>query len=356
MKTVPKKILIVKPSSLGDIVHALPAVRMLVRRFPDVQIDWVVRPAFAPLLDYFPNIDRKILFRRREMGQWKSFLPEFLAFLRELRREKYDAVLDMQGLLRSAIFTFCARSRTTFGPARSREFGMTLFYRRKIKIGDEWLHAIDRNIALVGDAFGIREEGMSFIPLQGSAKYADRTVELLHDEGISSGDTLFGVIPGANWPSKSFPAEFFAACIDGIANMRPDWKFVVFGTDKEAGTVSEIRQKSRLPDDRIVSLAGKTGLGELAEALRLMRGVCGGDTGAIHLAAAFGVPTVALYGATRPELTGVRSPRGVILRPEVDCLGCLQRDCPLPENLCYRRIDPAEAARAAVALCDGEER
>ncbi len=346
-----ERILIIKPSSLGDIVHALPAARLIVRHIPDVVIDWVVTPAFAELVDYCPNLGRKIIFRRREMGRIKTFLPVFYHFLRDLRSEKYDAVIDLQGLLRSAIFSFCAKSELAFGPAKSREFGMSLCYNRHIAIPAGTMHAIERNLAMVAKAFGWDDRALDFSPLQVKESAASSARSLLNSCFAAADDTLFGIVPGANWPSKCWPEDFYAAYLREVAKLRPAWKFVFFGTAKELPMIVDIVKKSGLPPQKCLSLAGKTGVDVLAEALRLMKCVCGGDTGAIHLAAAVGTPTVSLYGSTRPALTGVRARSNLTLTPEIPCLGCLKRICPLPENLCYRGIDPVSAARQSVELC-----
>lgn len=351
MEKQPERILIIKPSSLGDIVHALPAARMIVRHIPDVVIDWVVTPAFAELVDYCPNLGRKILFHRREMGKIKSFLPVFYHFLRDLRREKYDAVIDLQGLLRSAVFSFCARSTLAFGPAYSREFGMSLGYNRHIVIPTGTTHAIERNLTMVAKAFGWDDRVVEFSPLPEKEDAALSARTLLNFYGAAAGDALFGIIPGANWQSKCWPADFFAAYLKETVKLRPALKFVFFGTAKELPMIVEIIRKSGLPAEKCLSLAGKTGVAVLAEALRLMKCVCGGDTGAIHLAAAVGTPTVSLYGPTRPELTGVRAPRNLTLTPKIPCLGCLKRICPQPENLCHIGIDPVWAARQSIELC-----
>ncbi len=352
MENKAKRILIIKPSSLGDIVHALPAARLIVRHMPDVVIDWVVTPAFAELVDYCPNLGRKIIFHRREMGKVKSFLPVFWRFLHDLRQEKYDAVLDLQGLLRSAIFTFLSRSSVTYGPAQSREFGMSLGYNRHIAIPPDTTHAIERNLTFVAKAFGWDDRTLDFLPLPKKEDAAQSARSLLNLCGAKENDKLFGIIPGANWASKCWPAEFFAEYIQTMASLRPAWKFVFFGTAKELPSIVEIIQKSGLPVERSLSLAGKTGVAELAEALRLMCGVCGGDTGAIHLAAAVGTPTISLYGPTRPELTGVLAPNNLTLQPKLNCTGCLKRVCPLPENLCFTGIDPVTTAQKSVELCE----
>ena len=156
-----KRILIIKPSSMGDVLHAFPAVNGLLQSLPEVEVDWVIHPAFEELLDYLPVSGRRILFKRKELGSVKTFFREFPALVRELRKERYDAVLDLQGLLRSAFLGFLTRSPRRYGPAEIKEKAAKCFYTSLLHWKAETTHALEKNCDMIC-ANSLRREGSGF--------------------------------------------------------------------------------------------------------------------------------------------------------------------------------------------------
>ena len=149
------RILVIKPSSFGDIVHLFPALAMMRDKFPEAELDFVVNPEFVPLLGYSPfPVSRKIIFERRKIAGVR-FLPELLALRRELRREKYDVVIDFQGLFRSGYITSLCRAKIKAGFAGARERSAEIFYNRRIAVSGS--HAVERYAALVSKLFEISE-------------------------------------------------------------------------------------------------------------------------------------------------------------------------------------------------------
>ena len=146
-----KRFLIVKPSSLGDIIHAFPAVSMLAAKYPDAQIDWLAVPAFAPVVKYHPAVDHVILFHRKEMGRVSKFPGAFLSLFSDIRKNRYDAVIDLQGLLRSALIARMAKAKTVAGPAETREALSKVFYKYKMDSGDSCRHAVCKNMSMMAE-------------------------------------------------------------------------------------------------------------------------------------------------------------------------------------------------------------
>ena len=140
-------ILVVKPSSLGDIFHAFPAVEMLRRHWPEAKIDWLVRSEFTPVLEFYPHIRRTIEFHRRDFNNPLNFPGTLKKIVKDLRREQYDMVIDFQGLMRSAFFTFCARTERRIGFAKPREPLAGIFYNIKQQIPPQSIHAVARLLA-----------------------------------------------------------------------------------------------------------------------------------------------------------------------------------------------------------------
>ena len=337
-----RRILIVKPSSLGDVFHVFPAVAQLAGLFPEARFDWLIHPAFAEALDYAPTpIDRRIFFRRRELGRIGTFLPEFLELWRELRQERYNYIFDFQGLLRSSLCARLARGRV-IGFARPRERMARWFYHNYCKVNLR-LHAVRRNQLLVERCF---QTGLMNLKcsLPRVDAYASSLEGKLSRLGVPPEAPLVAVSPGARWESKVFPAELFGQVIQLAARMVPEAYFVLAGAPADRAQADQIRHCC--DSGHVVSLAGATGLGELIELIRRSRVLLSNDSGPVHIAAAAGVPVVCFYGPTNPKLTGPFGDIHTILqRADLECIGCLRRHCRKTETECHR-IDPARAATA----------
>lgn len=339
-----RRILIVKPSSLGDIFHVFPAVARLHELFPGAKFDWLVNPTFAEAVDYSPApIDRKIIFPRRELSRLNTMLPAFLELARQLRQEPYDYVFDFQGLFRSALFARIARGRVV-GFARPREPVARCFYHHTCKVNLR-LHAVRRNQLLIERFFGTGAMRTRFqLPSNPvNARQLDAKLERL---GLSADAPIVGVSPGARWTSKMFPADLFADVIRLTAEKHPEMSFVLMGAPADQKLAETIRHLANTPN--VYSLAGSTNLGELVELINRCQAMLANDSGPVHIAAAAGVPVVCFYGPTNPNLTG---PFGdihtIFQRNDLACIKCMHRQCSLVTTECHN-IDPAAAA---AALC-----
>lgn len=303
--TAIKSLLIIKPSSLGDIVHALQIVQTVAAEMPECRITWVVRDRFAPLVQAAPFIHEVILFRRKEgwRGVW--------AVMKALRQRTFDAVWDMQGLLRSGLMTFAARAPQKWGRRDSRE-GASLFYNQRIELpaGSGPHHAI--------------------AVLQGFARTLGLADEIRYPLALRSG-------PSFSW------ASFFAD--------DPRLNFVIFtdsrGAGKEwrgfdalthliwkeipgsrvawcAGTPTA--PSGEIPADRFLNLTGCP-LDEMIALARQSSVFIGNDSGPMHLSAASGNRVLAIFGPTSPLRFGpwpVGSPRTQAVVAPGGCLADLK--------------------------------
>ena len=342
-----KRILIVKPSSLGDILHAFPAAAMLSEAMPGVKLDWLVHPSFAKLLDYMPCVDRAILFKRSELGELRTFAPNMRELLEELRRESYDAVIDLQGLIRSASIAFLAKSKRKVGHAHPKEPLAKLLYNERIDVPASITHAADRNTALICSFLGRPFESRDF-QLPVNTKNMEGAAKALSLAAGAVPKPLVGLIPGARWDTKRWPPEFFAKLSSEMASTRPELSFAIFGAPSDMSLAKAIISATD-GKARIFDMTGRTSIGELAEALRLCSVAISNDSGPMHVAASVGTPLVALFGPTEPTLTGPRSDgKAVIMSPNIDCIGCMKRYC--QKGLCHVSVDSSNAAAAALDL------
>ena len=348
-----RRFLIVKPSSLGDILHAFPAVEALRKAYPDAVLDWVVNPAFAGLLDYMPGIERRILFRRKELGSLRTFFPAFFSLWKEIRKNRYDAVIDLQGLMRSALTARLARARKYYGPASGKENLAKLCYNVKLSYPPDVFHAVERNCAMICGIPCVNSADPHYeLPVLAAKKQSAE--QLLADAGFVRGKEtrLIAVAPGARWETKQWPPEFFAEVMRGIAEKRNGALFLLLGSRGE--TLLAEKVKNAAGEITIFDLCGKTDLGELVELIRMSDLLLCNDSGPMHIAAAAGTPLLAFFGPTYPELTGPYCERKKVFQPELDCIKCFRKYC--QHTSCHRSISAGEVVDSALELTERNEK
>jgi len=299
MSAVYENILLIKPSSLGDIVMALPALSSLRRSFPRARISWLVRPEFAPLIEGHPHLDEIILFDRKFLANaWHSpaALKALLSLIQRLRRGRFDAVLDLQGLFRTASLAWLSGCRKRFGPVWRREFAHW-FYSTTVAPRLEWVHVIDYYFKLI-EAMGGRDLRAAFLlPERPPAATSARN---LLSQQHTDPHCYAVIIPGSAQVSKCWPAERFAALADRLASAH-GLAVVATGSKSEAPMIEQIRSLAQHP---IANLAGQTTLPELVEVLRQAKLVVSNDTGPGHIAAALGRPLVMMFSWSNPLRVG----------------------------------------------------
>lgn len=303
------RVLLIKMSSLGDVVHTLPAVTEAARH--GITFDWVVEEGFAAIPPAHPavNLTIPIAWRRWRRNLFDS-RGELAGFFTRLREHHYDVVLDAQGLLKSAAVGLLANgsSRSGFSRDSAREGAASTFYSNRIPVA-RGQHAIDRLRQLFAAAFAYEldpspaEFGIDAPSLDTSEK---RCV-LLH---------------GTTWPSKHWPQEMWVA----LAGMLTSAGFKVqipWGNDAE---LNRAREVSTGNGDR-VEVLDELSLADLIPVLAGASLAVGVDSGLAHLSAALGVPTVVIYGSTDSQLTGCRGTHVTNLRANFSCAPCLQKEC-----------------------------
>ncbi len=329
----PRNVLIIKPSSLGDVVSALPIPAGIKRSFPDCRVSWLVTPACADILANQGDVDEVILFDRRLYGRMLTSPAAGLAFLkfcRQLKARRFDWVLDLQGLFRSGYMAWQTKAPLRAGFADARE-AAGIFYNRRIACRSE--HTIDRSIELAR-AVGVDARAEDF-HLHVDPAARQKVEALLAGQSVRPGQFVL-LFPGTRWQSKTYPARLWREVAQGLAR---DWPVVL------AGGPAERELCQSLAGPGIVDLAAQTNLRGLSALISLARLVICCDSSANFLSPAVGTPHLVLLGPTRPERTGPYGPLGRMLRPTVDCLGCLRRRC--WHDSCMQWIAPADVISAA---------
>lgn len=302
------RIVVVRLGSLGDLVHALPAVAALRRAYPHATIDWLVDRVHGEFLDLVPVISSVIVLRRPDVAGW-------LEARRELRRRQYDVAIDFQGLIKSALLARLSGAGRVIGFDRgaAREPLASLFYTERVAVGERG-HVIDKNLRLAA-AVGAPVDRREFPLTVPASPAADAVRKMI--------DGPYAVLnPGAAWPNKRWPPERFGAVARWLAERR-GWRSVVLwgpGEEKIAAGVAGASAGTAL-------VAPHTGLADLVAILRDAKLMVSGDTGPTHIAGAVGTPIVSLFGPTTPARNGPWDPRDISLS-RYDACGChYQRQC-----------------------------
>lgn len=334
------KVLILKPSSLGDVIHALPVLRLLKLAHPRSEVHWWINRSLMPLLEADPGIDRLHPFDREGWlgaGPWVSSALT----LRELRAERFDWVIDLQGLLRSAVVAWLARGATTLGLDDHRE-GARAFYDITLTRPNDSTHAVDFNLT-VCRVLGIPVHfDFEWIPER------PRVASAVRERMPAGASSWVALQPGARWDTKRWPCQSFIELVRLMLERTPGVRFAIMGSADEEALAQTIADSA---PESCVNLAGRTSLPEMVEWIRACSVMVTNDTGPMHIAAALGVPSISLFGPTDPSRTGPYGQVDRVLRRPPACAPCFSARCQnVQPLLCLHSITPAEVSEAALAV------
>ncbi|MEO5803196.1 MAG: lipopolysaccharide heptosyltransferase II [Verrucomicrobiota bacterium] len=324
------KILILKPSSLGDVIQALPVLRLLRLHFPKSEIYWWIDSNLSPLLEGDPDLTGTFKFYRR---RWSSPLHwnEMLGSILKMRRQQFDWVIDLQGLARSGAFAWLANGELTFGVGDSRE-GAPGFYDLAVPRPSFDTHAVDWYLDVI-KSLGV--------PVHNNFVWLPPNVEIrnaLQQKCAIDQSRWIIINPGARWMNKRWPVEYFAELVKLLAAQNSKFRFVILGSKEDCHLGEQI---ARAEPQRAVDLTNQTSLSEMIEWIRLSELIVTNDTGPMHVAAALGKPVVALFGPTNPNRTGPYGQIARALRISLPCSPCLKDTCAYEKPMeCLRAITP----------------
>jgi heptosyltransferase I len=336
-----RDILLIKLSALGDVVHTIPLLNKLRRRFPQARLDWLTTPPLAELIRPNPKITNVVTFAREEWSQpWR--LAPFVSYARlaaTLRAARYDLVIDVHGQLRSAGFTLATGAPVRIGfdrpradvwnrtarqfPAHTRRHawqgareGSWIAYTHHIPVPSLDIHAVDRYLA-VGPMLGLDDDPADFsFPIPEAADA--RVATLLRARGVG-GARLIVLAPGTVWETKRWGDDKFAATARHF--MAAGYDAVLIGSRRERDLCDEV---ARLAPGA-VNLAGETSISELAALSRRAALCVSNDSGPMHLAVALGRPVVSVFGPTDPIWIGPYRHPEQALQIALPCAPCYFR-------------------------------
>jgi len=332
------KILILKPSSLGDVVLALPVLRLLKRQFPNSKIYWWIDSNLAGLLEGDPDLEGLVRFARQGWAG-PRYWGELLSSIRWMQAQAFDWVIDLQGLMRSGLFAWLANGGLTIGLDDSRE-GAAAFYDVIVRTPSH-SHALDSYLAVL-PALGVTVDwNFAWLP-----ERPEVAATVRNKWGLHEGRWVI-LQPGARWINKRWPAEHYARLLGLAAIARPDIRFAVLGSGEDQPLANVITAAA---PGRCLDLTGKLSLPEMVECIRLSELMVTNDTGPMHVAAAQGKPVVALFGPTEPSWTGPYGQLEHVMQLALPCVPCRKSDCTyVKEFECLRGIPPEAVFKAVLA-------
>ncbi|MBU6402235.1 MAG: lipopolysaccharide heptosyltransferase II [Verrucomicrobia bacterium] len=310
------KILILKPSSLGDVVQALPVLRLLKAHDPTCEIYWWLGVELTPLLAGDKDLAGIFPFDRRRWAA-PSRWHEVAQSLRLIRALRFDWVIDLQGLARSGLFAWAANSQLTIGLDDSRE-GAPACYDIRVPRPSAQTHAVDWYLEVLRTLKVPVHWRFTWLPPRPDVQAA------LHQKWPIAAQRWLLLHPGARWPNKRWPAAAFRELVQRLAAENAALRFAIVGAGEDAALGEHIVAGA---PDRCLLLTGKTSLSELVEWIRACDLMITNDTGPMHIAAALERPVVALFGPTDPRRTGPYRQVHRVLRIPLPCAPCLKAGC-----------------------------
>lgn len=338
-----KRLLLIKPSSLGDVCHAAATAWALKERWPGLHLTWLVNTTFEPLIKPLSCVDATLPFERnRFKGLFGPVTRrgEFKSFVATLRAGRFDVVLDLQGLFRSGLFGWLSRAGLRVGQRGARECA-GLFYNRAVEVPPNPVHARERYTALAA-ALGCATPQREDLDVTEGERAEVR--ELLTAAGFRGGP-LVAVCPAARWESKVYPAAHFAAVLDQLCADSGVAQPVLVGSADMQETCDSVVKACTAA--KPVNLCGRTNLRQLASVLDVAALLITCDSGPMHIAAAQGTQVLALLGPTDPRRTGPFGQLENVMSGDCELKPCLKRHCPGLGQKCLRDLAPQSVALRA---------
>lgn len=337
-------LLIIRLSSLGDIIHTLPAFSALRKNFPEAKISWVVEKKGNEILEFVPGIDKVIVVQTGWRPNTRKFWKE-LSRLRKEMRNKDQIALDFQGLAKSGFLALLsgARRRIGFHRRNLREPLASLFYTERLEPMPETIHVISKNLKLL-KKIGIEEKKYEF-PLALPEELREEVRRKLRKIGHDGRKKLLVYNVGAAWQTKRWFAENWVRLTEMMKN-KDFFSLILWGNEAEKELAKKIQEKTDIPLSPYLSLK------EVMALVRESALLISGDTFALQAACAFSRPVVGIFGPTNPRRNGPYRNKDRVAFHEIECSYCYKRKCQSLE--CLKKITPEEVANLALQIIEAQ--
>ncbi len=345
-------ILIVKLSSIGDVVHTIPFVEVLKSNYPEIKIDWCMDRQVYSIVEDNPGINRIIISNRREWkrdlaypSRWHWITKDIRHFVKELHKYRYDMVIDLQGLLKSGIITAICEADRKIGLDGAREFAW-LFVKETVSVNYDQ-HAIDRYLQVA------EYLGCSSLDWRWKLHISDREKQKM-DELISEINhnklPIVAINPCSRWKTKLWPVKRFSELTRRLLEMGV--KPLFLGGIRDRRLIGRILNGLEDGLEGAVNLAGLLSLKQIAYLYSRSNAVVSVDTGPMHIAVMAGAKVVALFGPTDPKRTGPYGEGHEIIRADLPCSPCLKKEC--AHVSCMKEIKVDKVLDSVIKILDQE--
>jgi len=325
-KTDETRILILKPSALGDIIHTLPLLVSLKKAFPSRYIAWAVKEKFADLLWKNPYLDEAIIWKER--GFWR--------FVKDIRDKRFDIVLDLQGLFRTGLVAYLSKAPQRWGFLKEETKEKQLFF-LNIRVPTPSENIVEKYLDF---AEHLQADRIVEFPLVEREPAKEHISQYFQRLDISPSEKIIALIQGTGWENKTWKAERFAQ-LGRLIDSKKSWKVMLIWGIGEAEK-EKAYKINKMAAGRLL-VAPATTIAQLVSLLKRCSMAIGGDTGPLHLAAALGLPVVGLYGPTPPSRNGpFTDKKEIIYHPPSTCSPCWKRTCNNKNNNCMDSIQVEE--------------
>ena len=327
--------LIIRLSSLGDIIHTLPAFSALRKKYPQAKITWLVEEKGKEILDLVPGIDRIVMVKSKEKLNTPGMLCREISRIKNEIASKEQVVLDFQGLIKSGLYAYISRAKKRIGFHRKnlKEPMASIFYTDRLHQISEDSHVIHKNLKLL-ELLGITEDSIEF-PLILPDELVSETKEILHSTGYEESKKLIILNVGAAWETKRWHKDRWIALIRKIESQEI-FPLLLWGNEIEKNIAQEISREIKTPLSPNLTLP---------QVMALIKGaglIISGDTFALQAACALSRPVAGIFGPTNPRRNGPFSPDDGVAFHELECSYCYRRHC--PDLKCLEAITPEEMA------------
>jgi lipopolysaccharide heptosyltransferase II len=310
------KILIVKPSSFGDIIQANPILQAIKSKWKDSLIDWLVFSQWKQVAELFPDINSIKCWNR------KGGIKAFFDVLKECNKENYDLVIDLQGLLRTALFCKLLKAKQKIGVSGMKELSW-LFIKEPYKRNKNE-NAVIRNLNSLSYITKEKYEPCFNISIN-TIPY-----NMLGEYGIKEGDQIVAFVPFSRGKTKTWNNDNYVVLADMIKSLNKNIKIIILGSQSDYG---------KIKSNNIIDLCGKTNIKELAEILSVCEFAVGADTGAMHLANAIGIKNLFIFGGSDIKETSPFGNNSKVISANLSCSPCRGK-CKFNKEKCLEQIKP----------------
>lgn len=341
------RFLIIRLSSIGDVLHATPVAQALKTALPSCHITWLVGQVPSDLLSSNPYIDELYIWPRERWeshmraGRFQEAWQLWKKLKCDLQAKQFQVVLDIHGLFLSGMIAAASKAPRRIGMGNTQELNW-LFMNEIAPSLPQDVHVIQRYLSVL-KPLGIHSAAYEMtlqLPKE-ALTFADN---FLHRHGVKETDTIIALNPGTTWASKNWPAEYYTA----VANaLQTHGHILLCGGPAEEALGKAIEEQCKVP---VINAINQTSLLQLAALIAKSNVLVTGDTGPLHMGVALKIPTVSLFGPTNPQKFGPLTGEHIVLEEVMDCRPCHKKSCPRTHLNCMKFLSPERVITAVKTM------